>query len=67
MKRVTSILFVLMLFQSSALLAQEQSVAIVDKSADIPRVDEAPRIDGVLDEGIWEHALLVDDLHRGTN
>ena len=64
MKRVASILFGLILFQSTLLLAQEQATAVIDKSADIPRVDEAPRIDGVLDEGIWEHALLVDDLHQ---
>ena len=64
MKRVASILFVLMLSQSSGLLAQEQAAAIIDKSADIPRIEEAPRIDGALDEEIWEHALLVDDLHQ---
>ena len=35
-----------------------------DKELHIVRLDTAPRIDGVLDEAIWEQATLVSDFHQ---
>jgi hypothetical protein len=35
-----------------------------DKQLRIARLDSAPRIDGVLDEALWEQATLVTDLHQ---
>jgi hypothetical protein len=30
----------------------------------VVRVDEAPRIDGVLDEAVWSQAAIIDDFHE---
>jgi hypothetical protein len=35
-----------------------------DKQLSIVRLDTAPRIDGVLDEAVWEQATLVTDFHQ---
>ena len=34
------------------------------KSFELPRVDDEPVIDGVLDEELWSRAVLIDDLHQ---
>jgi hypothetical protein len=34
------------------------------KSIQIPRLNENPRIDGVLDDPVWSRALLIDDFHQ---
>ncbi len=34
------------------------------KVADIVRVDEAPVIDGLLDDSVWENATVIRDLHQ---
>jgi len=52
-----------------ALLAQWQAPPASaddgqDKELHIVRLDSAPRIDGVLDEAMWEQATLVSDFHQ---
>ena len=64
MKHVSPILVFLMLLQSNTLWGQGQEIRIADKSITIPQIDAAPKLDGVLDEDIWDQALLVDDLHQ---
>ncbi len=44
-------------------IAQEPG-ASDGKTIVIPKLDGAPRIDGVLDEAVWSQALLVDDFHQ---
>ena len=34
------------------------------KVADIVRVDEAPVIDGSLDDSVWDNATVIRDLHQ---
>ena len=34
------------------------------KSFQIYRTDSAPRIDGRLDDDVWQHAVVVDDFHQ---
>jgi hypothetical protein len=34
------------------------------KTAVIPKLSEAARIDGHLDEAVWQQALLIDDFHQ---
>jgi len=41
---------------------QAQTVELNDKRFDIPRVQQEPRVDGVLSPGEWDAAIVVDDL-----
>lgn len=42
----------------------EDTVEAENKVIDIVRIDTAPVIDGRLDEEIWKHATVIDDLHQ---
>lgn len=53
---------VVLLLQANAVLAQDHSDS--DKSTSIPFVGQAPVLDGVLDDAIWEQAVVIDDLHQ---
>jgi hypothetical protein len=52
----------LMSFASEAQITAGSSDG--SKTITIPRLDAAPRIDGVLDEDVWSRALVVDDFHQ---
>jgi hypothetical protein len=47
----------------SPVLAQ-QPAGRTEKSADIARLDQAPVIDGRLDEAVWSKATVIRDLHQ---
>ncbi|MDR0781196.1 MAG: carbohydrate binding family 9 domain-containing protein [Pseudomonadales bacterium] len=34
------------------------------KQVQVPRLDAAPRIDGLLDEAVWQQAAVIDDFHQ---
>ena len=58
----TVLLPVFALTTSSAVYAQ--MVDAHGKSIDAFQVDEAPIIDGQLDDDAWEFATVVDNLHQ---
>lgn len=41
-----------------------QTDSSTEKSVSIPRIEEAPVIDGALDEVLWEKAVVITDLHQ---
>jgi len=52
-----------------ALGAQEEAAGAFtvpegNKHIVVPRLQQAPRIDGVLDDAVWEQAVLVRDFHQ---
>ncbi len=64
-KRPISTLFVvLVIFSANQALAQITIGSDGGKSIEIPRLTEAARIDGVLDDPVWSQALLIDDFHQ---
>ena len=44
--------------------AADDVAATAEKKLQIARLDTAPRIDGRLDEALWQQATLVEDLHQ---
>ncbi len=44
--------------------AELAGVSLNSKSLSMVRLNEEPRIDGMMDEAIWEQALLVTDLYQ---
>ena len=60
--RIVLLSLVVLLLQASVVLAQHHSDS--DKSTSIPFVGQAPVLDGVLDDAIWEQAVVIDDLHQ---
>ncbi len=59
------LLALLVLSVLSVALAQEASAtAGAEKQFRIARLEVAPRIDGRLDESVWEEATLISDLHQ---
>ena len=42
----------------------QQPAGRTEKSADIVRLDQAPVIDGRLDEAVWTRATVISDLHQ---
>lgn len=52
----------LLMIQPAA--AQQFGASDGSKSLVIPKLEGEPRIDGVLDEALWERALLVEDFHQ---
>lgn len=59
-----AILFSLALLVLGANPVLTQELAPADKSTSIPFVEQAPVLDGVLDDAIWEQAVVIDDLHQ---
>ena len=57
--RPTLLISLVFVLSCSPVLAQ-----VAQKQFDIPAVDAAPEIDGVLDAGEWSAAARVDDLHQ---
>tara|TARA_R100001143_G_scaffold63561_1_gene71904 strand:+ start:411 stop:2627 length:2217 start_codon:yes stop_codon:yes gene_type:complete len=53
---------VLLVLPASSLLAQTASLN--QKNFSIPRVDQAPQIDGRLSPGEWDNAVVITDLHE---
>ena len=47
---------------ASPVFAQEDSPS--DKSTSITFVDQAPVLDGVLDDAVWSQAVVVDEFHQ---
>lgn len=45
-------------------LAFAQADLLPDKSTTIARVEEAPVLDGILDDAMWNEAVIIDDLHE---
>ncbi len=41
-----------------------QDLPLADKSTSITPVDQAPVLDGILDDAIWSQAAVVDDFHQ---
>ena len=62
MVRIVAQSLVLLLVASGSVLAQDLPSA--DKSTTIVFVEQAPVLDGILDDEIWEQATLVDDFHQ---
>ena len=58
----------LLLFMAVAVpgFAQQSSESDLTqrKRIEIPRTELAPKIDGVLDDEIWEHATVISDMHQ---
>lgn len=68
MRLILSILLVILLITHGADTVQAQQVNGPDtgarKRVEIPRTDLEPEIDGVLDDEIWQHAVVISDLHQ---
>ncbi|MES2603786.1 MAG: hypothetical protein V4603_02550, partial [Pseudomonadota bacterium] len=52
------------LAQPSALVAQQDLNAATRKRVEIARTDQAPVIDGVLDDAMWRTATLIADVEQ---
>ena len=61
---ISILLFVLIIFSTDQSSAQISIGSDGGKSIEIPRLTEAARIDGVLDDPVWSQALLIDDFHQ---
>lgn len=62
MKQPASLLFIVLVLTSS--IANAQTDFTTMKTMGIPRVEGVPEIDGVLDEALWDQAVLIDDFHQ---
>ena len=61
----TAVAGILLLGLRAPALAQDApSVETGTKSMSIGRGDDAPVIDGILDEAVWQRATVIDDLHE---
>lgn len=49
---------------STCVFGADDPVESENKIIEIVRVDTPPVIDGSLDEAIWQHATVIDDLHQ---
>ncbi len=60
--RITTLLIAVTVPVGSVALAQP--VGSTQKRFDIPRLESAPVVDGVLDEDAWRQAATISDLHQ---
>jgi hypothetical protein len=55
----------LSLVLAQAAYAQQGGTVNIDrKSVSIPKLDSAVQVDGVLNDAVWQQALLIEDLHQ---
>jgi hypothetical protein len=59
--RIALSLLTLSFLPMSAFAANEEPTP---KTTSITRTTSAPKIDGVLDEAVWDDAIIVEDLHQ---
>ena len=58
---LTAILAPVFCLQSAA-----QTIDLNDKRFEIPRVENAPAVDGIFSPDEWDQAIIIDDIHETT-